>query len=639
MTLPATRRALALAAAAALGACETQPTHEVLSVVDIAPRQMEVGDRVVIRGSGFPQPGDIRRVAVTLTGSLARPGLTPCARPVSVTLTDPPEGERTYDPASGTERDAVYATSTMHLLRVHGGADIEFTLTEELLRALTTCAGERPPARAPHATVGLVGPRAGVSVRVETMQGTTLSSSQSLRGPRLDLLTPWGREVAEGREARTGADHVLAAVGIRLADTQPSEGGLQIERVTPGSPADEAGLGDGDVMERLDGVTLLGVTDFRPAAGGDLAVVSVRRGDAVEDRALRVAAITRAASHDVVATAVLLLVALAVVAFGMSPTRGLLGWLAQRLLPARAPTAAGRGWREALRSAWARTAAAVAGDAGFASAAVASTALAVPFAEFLFDANLDLGAAHIVGVLASLTVAALSARAEMNHPTLVATLRGAARRAAFELPAAGAVVAAVFLSGSIDAQGVSAAQGGAPWDWYLFRGPALFALGAAHLAALVPLAVDVRAATHRALRGAAWATLLARSSYAAALLCGGLRLPGLTLGEQGASVALQMLGAVALLAKAWGLVGVARYVAPGAAAAHPALRTTLALRHLAPLAVIAAVLTLVGDAFAREAPVGPRELSVTIASLATFAVVAAGALLATRRPLVATQRA
>lgn len=639
MTPPAIRRALALAAAAALGACETQPTHEVLSVVDIAPRQMEVGDRVVIRGSGFPQPGDIRRVAVTLTGTLARPGLAPCARPVSVTLTDPPEGERTYDPASGTERDAVYATSTMHLLRVHGGADIEFTLTEELLRALTTCAGERPPARAPHATVGLVGPRAGVSVRVETMQGTTLSSSQSLRGPRLDLLTPWGREVVEGREARAGADRALTAVGIRLAETQPSEGGLQIERVTPGSPADEAGLGDGDVMEAIDGVTLLGVTDFRPAAGGDLAVVSVRRGDAVEDRALRVAAITRAASHDVVATAVLLLVALAVVAFGMSPTRGLLGWLAQRLLPVRAP-AAGRGWREGLRSAWARTAAAVAGDAGFASAAVASTALAVPFAEFLFDANVDLGAAHIVGVLASLTVAALSARAEMNHPTLAATLRGAARRAAFELPAAGAVVAAVFLSGSIDAQGVSAAQGGAPWDWYLFRGPALFALGAAHLAALVPLAVDVRAATHRALRGAAWATLLARSSYAATLLCGAMRLPGLTLGEQGASVALQMLGAVAFLAKLWGLAGVARYVAPGAAAAHPALRTTLALRHLAPLAVIAAVLTLVGDAFAREAPVGPRELTVTIASLATFAVVVTGALLATRRPMAAaTQRA
>jgi NADH-quinone oxidoreductase subunit H len=623
MTPPAIRRALALVTAAALGACETQPTHEVLSVVDIAPRQLEVGDRVVIRGSGFPQPGDIRRITVSITGVLARPGLAACPRPVSVTLSDPPEGERTYDPATGTERDAVYASSTMHQLRVHGGADIEFTLTEELLRALTTCSGERPPARAPHATLGLVGPRAGVSVRVDTMQGTTLASAQSLRGPRLDVLTPWGREVAEGREARTEADRALTALGIRLAEVQPTEGGLQIERVTPGSPADEAGLGDGDVMERLDGVTLLGVTDFRPAAGGDLAVVSVRRGDAVEDRGLRVAAITRAASNDVVATAVLLLVALAVVAFGMSPRRGLLGWLGQRLLPARREAWTLRGWREAL-----------AGDAGFVSAAVASTALTVPFAEFLFDANPDLGAAHIVGVLASLTVAALSARAELNHPTLLATLRGAVRRLAFEAPAVGAVVAAVFLSGSIDAQGVAAAQGGSPWDWYLFRGPLLCALGVGHLAALVPLAVDVRAATHRALRGAAWATLLARAAYATALLCGGTRLPGLTLGEQGASVALQMLGAVAFMAKGWGLVALARYLAPGAAAAHPALRTALALRHLGPLAVIAAVLTLVGDVFTREAPAGPRELAATIASLATFGAVAAAALRVLRRPVV-----
>lgn len=628
---PVNRSPLALAAALALAACETQPTHEVLAVTDLAPRQLEAGDRVVVRGSGFPQAADIRRVSVTLTGTLARPGLAPCARPVSVTLTDPPEGERVWDPAAGVEREAAYATATLHTLRVHGGTDIEFTLTEELVRALTLCPGERD-VRAPHATVAFAGQRTGVSVRVETMQGATLASARPLRGPRVDVLAPWGREVAEGRAARAEADRALAALGIRLAESQPPEGGLQVERVAPGSAADEAGLGDGDVMERLDGVSLLGVTDFRPAAGGDLAVVSVRRGDAVEDRALRVASITRAASQDVAATAVLLLVALAVVGFGMSPTRGLLGWLAARFLPPRAVRAPVTSRREAVARAWADVRAAVRDDAGFWSAAVGSTALAVPFAEFLFAADVDLGAVHLVGALASLAVAAVVARDAAGRATLAGSLLGAARRAAFELAAAGATVVVVLLSGSIDAQGVAAAQGGAPWDWYLFRGPALLALGAAHLAALVPLAADARAASARGLRGVAWATLLARSACAAVILCGGARLPGLSLAEQGASVALQMLGAVALLAKTWGLAALARRVAPAAAAAHPALRTALALRHLVPLAVVGAVLTVAGDALAREAPAAARELAVAVASLATFGAVVAALALAARRP-------
>ena len=60
-----------------------------------------------------------------------------------------------------------------------------------------------------------------------------------------------------------------------------------------------------------------------------------------------------------------------------------------------------------------------------------------------------------------------------------------------------------------------------------------------------------------------------------------------------------------------------------------------ALRYLAPLAVIGAVVTLVGDAFAQEIPLAGRELLVAVASLATFGAVSAAAWFASRRPALA----
>ena len=115
-----------------LAACETQPTHEVLAVSDISPRQIEVGDRVIVQGTGFPQASDIRRVTLRLGGSLARPGARPCGRSVSLTLTDPPLDQRVIDPATGLEREPTYAAAQMHTLRIEAGSRLEFTVTDAI---------------------------------------------------------------------------------------------------------------------------------------------------------------------------------------------------------------------------------------------------------------------------------------------------------------------------------------------------------------------------------------------------------------------------------------------------------------------------------------------------------------------------
>jgi NADH-quinone oxidoreductase subunit H len=631
---PVARRAFALPFATVVAACETQPTHEVLALTELAPRQVEAGDHVTVHGSGFPQTADIRRVTVTLTGTLARPGLAPCPRPVAVTLTDPPNEALETNSASAVVGAAIHGNDTFHTLRVYGGTDIEFTLTDALVRQLTTCPGERTDARVPHATLAFVGPHAGISVEIETIQGTTLTAARPLRGPHLDVLTPWGRDVSEGRAARAEAMRTLATLGIQLLEEQPPEGGLQIAHVTPGSPAAEAALEAGDVLERLDGVTLLSVTDFRPALGNDLSVVSIRRGDAVEDRTLRVATLTRTASWDIVATAVLLLVALVVVAMSASPTHGLLGWLAIRFLPPPAPSPPATSWHAVLERAWINLRNLSPPHLSFGSVVVATTALAIPLAEFLFDADVDLGVVHLLGTLTALLLAAANGRDSAGRSSLVARLGGVGRRALFELAAVGAVVAAILSSGSSDLRGILAAQGGAPWDWSLFHGPARLTLGLVHLAALAPIAADVRMATNRLLRWMAWSTLFTRAACAVLLLGGALRLPGVSLEAQEASVALQMLGAVVFSLKTWSLVALARHVAPAVSSAHPTLLSTLASRHLFPLAVIGAVFTALGDTLYRELPVTMQEIITTIASRTMVAIaMAVVAVLAMQRTM------
>lgn len=607
-------------------ACNARPTHEVIAVTDLTPRQVEAGDRMVIHGSGFPLAADIRRVTVRLTGSLARPGLAPCPRAVTVSLADPTDPGSVTDPITGITREPLYAAADTHALRVEGGDRIEFTVTDDVLRALTTCPGEHASAPAPHATVSLLGPHAGVFVEVETVLGTTLSSGRPLRGPRVDVLTPWGRTLDAQRAAQAEAERALAFMGLTLGSSHPPDGGLQVDRVAPGSPADEAGLADGDVIERIDGASLLGVSDFRPAPGAELATLAVRRGVTVEERAVHVAALTRSVPVDVVATAVALLVGLAVVAFGMSPQRGVLHWAIARFAPLRRASPATFEGTRAQRLV-ARVRASVTGDAeatALAFAALATMALALPFGPSLFALDVDLTRAHLAALAAALVVAALSTRATMAVPTAAGVLRALARRLATELPALTGVAAAALFAGELRAASVTSAQGGAPWGWNLFHDPAMLALGSAHLASLAMFAPEARAASPRWLRAAAWALLVTRAGVASVLLLGGARVPGVEFAAQESAVGYQMLGALVLLAKTWALVAVARAVAPRVAAAHATVVTALSLRYLTPLAVMGATVVAVCEPLAREAPASAWELAALVLSMATFGACAAG---------------
>jgi len=583
---------LALVAALS-GGCETQPTHEVLSLQDVSPRQVEAGDRIVVQGAGLPAAQDIRRIEVRVVGGLARPGVAPCARPVALTVSDPPADATLVDPLTGESRAPTYAESAVHTVRVEGGSRLEFVMSAAMLQALSRCREDNARDDTPaHATLSLQGPRAGLSVRIETTQGAVLSAPRALRGPVLELL-PGRLALSTELRARADADRALEALGFRLAAAHPAEGGLQVERVTPGSAADEAGVLDGDVLVRLDGVTLLGPIDFRPAAEREVSSLLLRRGDALDEHPIRVATLRPTAPADLVATGILLLVALA----AMWLARGLpasLRWLS--LLGSRPPTDAGfthhaRDLADLRRAPW-RQKVAIAGAALrgamtlprqlAATAAVATLAAAVPLGPMMLGRNPDLAVWHGLTVLGAGMLAFAVARRTRSawRDALVAL----GRRALDESFGVIALIAAVALAGSLHAHDLADAQGGTPWRWIALQGPwtaflALTVLAAAVRATEPETPLDLRT------QGLAMAWVFARGLVFSVVFLGAWRVPGWSAAAQEASSGAAMLGAVLLVAKAWGFVA-AVYVLRDRSARMTAPRwTRLALRTLLPSAL------------------------------------------------------
>lgn len=592
--------------------CEMQPTHEVLNLTEVTPRQVEPGDRMVIEGAGFPTGADVRRVTVQLTGTLARPGAAGCPRPVSLTLTDPP----------ATSMLDLAGDTTPRFMQVTGGDRLEFVMTPAMLRTLTTCPGERGAAAVSHATLSLTGARGGVQVRFETPQGTVLSAARPLRGPRLDLHTGEGRGLDAEQSARGTAERALDGVGVQLAAVQPPEGGLLVERVRPGSAAEEAGISDGDVMLRMDGLSLLALTDFRPGAGAEQVTVTVRHGDTTEDRTLRLGRLAPSLAADLLATVVLLLVTLGVLQGARGGVPATVRWMHQSLamgFTAR-PTAAGaRAWWRS--GAWRPSA----GAGAMGLAALATTALAVPFGPLLFELDPDMVVVSLFTALASLWMAAVIARAEHAVGERTTMTRAVLRRAAPELVMLLSTLSVVTLSGAVHLHAIVEAQGAPPWQWNLFRNPGLCAVGMFSL--LVPaFEVDGRNALgvpERALRGA---LVWAQCALLTATLLGGWRLPGVSAGEHDEAAAFQMLGALVFFAKAWGLTAASAWCGARLRSVHPAVRARVALTPMLPLAGLVFVLHGGVTWMLPRVPYETLDVLARVTSWTTFALTMAGML-------------
>ncbi len=534
-----------------LVACIREGSPQLIQVLEVAPREAEVGDRLVILGSGFPQG---KPAHLAFRGTLFRPG----ERPI----------EDAEINAEGTVRNAqqIELAFTDALEALFCGAAARMTHTTfdgELEVAFTAASPGAPPIAA-----------------------TLYKVSLDVRPP------PPRAAVALAQDAE--GDRALKFFGITVSPELPATGGLAIENVVPGSRADQAGVVVGDVLVKVDGVRISSKSDAIPTPGAHTVVLAVRRGGDPREQFKQVAAdgFKSTAPAELLGAAIVIALAAAFILLFLAPSAGSSSWIERRF---------------AARLRAEATARALPHDAAFwiVGALVSAVLVAVPFGQYRVAASLDVGIVFVVLVTALLT-ATLVTGGGTSRWSIVGTARAVWHVFSRHVAAALAVVGVVVVAGSLRVHDIVRAQGGAPWDWNALRSPITFALFVVFVAgvfaegddtpstlveASTPTAPSVASGTPRArlFTIARHAALFVSSGVAVALFLGGWQLPGLDAAQAGGPSGASLVGAAAFVAKTWGLVAlvtIVRRTVPlrGNEAA------AIAWKYLVPIALVALAL-------------------------------------------------
>jgi NADH-quinone oxidoreductase subunit H len=407
------RLALALIAFASgsLG-CAADLSSSVPSMIDVAdvqPREVEVGDRLEIVGSGFP----LKRTAhVLLRGNVHKPGLA--AEPVAIAI----------DAETRSE------------------GKLEIPLTSQITERIVGT-GES----ALHATF-----RGDVVVSFAPAESGTAPLTGKASGVVLDVRPETVRTKAVARREEAGRK-LLDFLGVTIGAAAPASGGLLVTAVSPGSPAAQAGILARDVLVDFDGVRVSSVSDLAPSS--DRAQIGVRHEGEAETRPLSVplAGFSQRIPRSMVGAALLVGIASVLVLLGASRPS------ARRAFVERAAAERlRRGSRELVERSLPSL------------AIVAATAPLLPIAQTMLGIDLDVGALLCVGG-AALVAMSLASAEERSGPSRAASSALAIARD--QIPAVLAAAGVIVATGSLRLDDVLRAQGAAPWEWFAFRNPAM----------------------------------------------------------------------------------------------------------------------------------------------------------------------
>ncbi|HEX7599314.1 MAG TPA: complex I subunit 1 family protein, partial [Polyangia bacterium] len=99
----------------------------------------------------------------------------------------------------------------------------------------------------------------------------------------------------------------------------------------------------------------------------------------------------------------------------------------------------------------------------------------LPFGANVIVADLNVGVFYVTATSAFVVVGILvSGWASNSKWALFGAVRGAAQVISYEIPAGIAIMVPVMMAGTLSMQGIIHAQGGWPWQWFVFANPAGF---------------------------------------------------------------------------------------------------------------------------------------------------------------------
>lgn len=570
---------LSIALAVVLGGCRLDdPGPDLLAIADLSPHDVDVGDRLELIGSGFPEG---KPATVVFRGELRRPGKKPV------------RGAKIVAKAASmsANRVALQLTEDLQVAFCGRGDAADHT----------TFRGDISVAFSPKVS------------GTEPVAGTLHNAVLDVEGPAVP------RDVAAARKAE--AERAQTFLGLELASDASGE--LSVKGVAPKGRAERAGVQPGDVLIDLDGTSLLAPTDLVPSGDQRFAELTLRRGRLREPlvRRIDVQGFRHRAPSDLAVSAILIGLAVGLLILFMSPTAGLLAWaerrVALRLKATRSRNPGGGALRRALRAIVSDDLLPASIDKPllrllpyviFVAASAAFTVLA--FGRSLIAPDLD------VGILLLSTITALVASGLMlggfrrgGRWSLVDGIVGALSILSYQVPLVLGVVCVVLTAGSLRVDDVVASQGSAPWSWYAFSSPVLLLAFALVMAATLPEASRAPlelpeadgetpgvVSSHPALRCvmflAEWGAVFVTSGVAAALFLGGWRLPGVSWNVQQSSTSLLALGALLFQVKCWSLVLgslALRWALPRVRIEQMA---ALCWRYLVPLSLVALLSTV-----------------------------------------------
>jgi NADH-quinone oxidoreductase subunit H len=466
----------------------------------------------------------------------------------------------------------------------------------------------------------------------------------------VDFRPPTARRFALGQAEDHGRD-ALKFMGVELAANAPASGGLLVGRVVPGSRADDSGLRPWDVIAEVDGVRVMSIADAAPAPGAT-ATLGILRPNEPQMRYLTVDlhGYKQSIPADLLGAALVVGIAAAILLLFMAPTAGIITWVERRVsarMQSRiGPNRAGPGgfvvWlADGIKSILKEDIIPTESDKVLFRLApylvfmgVSATFVVMPFGQKLIAADLDIGILYIIAITSLVTIGLLTAGwASNNKWSLLGGIRAAAQIISYEIPGAVAVVCIVMMTGSLRLQDIIRAQGGVPWQWYMFRNPITFALFFLYFTTALAegnrAPFDLPEAESELVAGysteysgmrylffffAEWANVFVMSGIATALFLGGWQIPFVSPAAQEASLALQIIGAVIFLTKAWILVFVVVWIRWTLPRVRIDQMMNMCWKYFVPFSFLAFILTALWLVWS------PDQTITTVIGLGMFAV-------------------